>query len=76
MSGDHNMRGEDHTPPLWICALDMEFTDDGSPHTKSYYLGWLAGIEAAQQRLMQMHDIAKDRHNFYQHAAVELKKLK
>ena len=61
---------------LWIRALEMEFTDDGAPHTKSYHLGWIAGIEAAQQRLMQMHRIASERHNLYGHAALELDKLK
>jgi len=34
------------------------------------------GIEAAQQRLMQMHRIAAERHNLYHHAALELAKLK
>jgi hypothetical protein len=34
------------------------------------------GIEAAQQRLMQMHRIATERHNLYHHAALELNKLK
>ena len=34
------------------------------------------GIEAAQQRLMQMHRIATERHNLYHHAALELAKLK
>jgi len=38
---------------LWIRALEMEFTDDGSPHTKSYHLGWQAGIEAAAQQIEQ-----------------------
>ena len=51
-------------------------TDDGSPHTKSYHLGWIAGLEAAQQRLMQMHCNTKGSHNLYQHAALELAKLK
>lgn len=65
-----------HHTALWIRALEMEFSDDGSPHTKSYHLGWIAGIEAAQQRLMQMHRIASERHNLYGHAALELAKLK
>ena len=70
------MTKEIHHTALWIRALEMEFSDDGSPHTKSYHLGWIAGIEAAQQRLMQMHRIATERHNLYHHAAIEIAKLK
>jgi len=39
--------------PMWVRALEMEFTDDGSPHTASYKLGWQAGVEAAAQSFEQ-----------------------
>ena len=62
--------------PMWVRALEMEFTDDGSPHTASYRLGWIAGIEACMIRLHEMNRITSGRHNFYGHAAIELAKLK
>jgi len=41
-------------PLTWIRALEMESTDEGSPHTKSYHLGWIAGLEAAAQSVEQV----------------------
>ena len=75
-SGREDAEDAEKDTRLWVRALEMEFTDDGTPHVKSYHLGWLAGIEASQQRLMQMHRTASERHNLYGHAALELEKLK
>jgi len=64
----------DATPPAaqrpWVGLTDEELNVE--PVVNEFN----RGVEAAQQRLMQMHRIATKRHNFYGHAAIELAKLK
>ena len=73
--GRHQERGSELMTVIrsheeYIEKLELELD------TKSYHHGWIAGIEACMSRLHEMHHIATDRHNYYQHAAIEMAKLK
>lgn len=53
---------------------DGKFEQNIADHWETFQEGWVEGAAAACKILLEMHDKAKGNHNFYLHAAVEIKR--
>jgi hypothetical protein len=61
-------------PPL---PEPEHISDYGEVYTEAQLLALQAAtVEACAARLMEMHGIVNDRHKYFHHAALELRKLK